>query len=328
MSQDKDGLSAVNEARQFWPDGAAIRYQAGVVAASVPVYYERFGPAQRDMSRPTVVMLHGGSHSGSCFQVTADGRPGWAMTFVQHSYDVVVPDWPGCGRSGAVSPDALDAAVVVEGLSALLTALDGPLVLLAHSMGGPYAWRLAEIHRARVSAVVGVAPGPPGNIQPVPEILSESDEETEIATAHRRFRLPKHGFMPNDRAFVEDKLVGESRFFPREHLATYSASLLHTPVSLVRQRVNLHGSQVRVLDPRAFAGMPILVLTGTADLEHPRWTDEAVARWFGQNGARAEFIWLGDRGIEGNGHMLMLESNSDAIAGIILTWLSHAARAR
>jgi len=44
-----------------------------------------------------------------------------------------------------------------------------------------------------------------------------------------------------------------------------------------------------------------------------------------ESGARAEFCWLGDRGIVGNGHMLMLEANSDQIAGIIMDWIEREA---
>jgi hypothetical protein len=32
-------------------------------------------------------------------------------------------------------------------------------------------------------------------------------------------------------------------------------------------------------------------------------------------------VHLADRGIHGNGHMMMLEKNSDAIAGVIDDWL-------
>ena len=42
-----------------------------------------------------------------------------------------------------------------------------------------------------------------------------------------------------------------------------------------------------------------------------------------RNGAKADFCFLADRGIVGNGHMLMLEDNSDEIAGIILDWLDE-----
>ena len=43
--------------------------------------------------------------------------------------------------------------------------------------------------------------------------------------------------------------------------------------------------------------------------------------WLNANGAKADFCFLAARGIVGNGHMLMLETNSDAIARIILDWL-------
>lgn len=301
-----------------------VRHGAGILADPVPVYYQSFAPLDPVRPAATILMLHGGAHSGSCYELTMDGRPGWAYLFARHGFHVVVPDWPGCGRSGALDPDALDAETVVAGLSRLLSSLEGPLVLLAHSMGGALAWRLAERQAGRLAALVGVAPGPPGNIQPVPTILSETDDEIEVETIHRRLRLPKRGTVPNDPAFVRDKLVGDSRHFPAALVDTYAASLLRTPSGLLRQRINIGASQIRVEDPARLAGLPVLVLTGTADLEHPRETDEAIVAWLNGVGARANFIWLGDRGIEGNGHMLMLEENSDRIGAIILEWLAAA----
>jgi hypothetical protein len=46
--------------------------------------------------------------------------------------------------------------------------------------------------------------------------------------------------------------------------------------------------------------------------------------WLNANGAKADFCSLADHGIVGNGHVLMLETNADAIAGIILDWLESA----
>ena len=43
--------------------------------------------------------------------------------------------------------------------------------------------------------------------------------------------------------------------------------------------------------------MRILVMTGTADADHPRKLDESIVEWLNQNGAKADFIYLGDRGI-------------------------------
>lgn len=53
-------------------------------------------------------------------------------------------------------------------------------------------------------------------------------------------------------------------------------------------------------------------------VEHP---DEAVARLFG-----GDFMWLTDHGIEGNGHMLMIEDNSLQVASLIEHWLRQRGR--
>ena len=124
--------------------------------------------------------------------------------------------------------------------------------------------------------------------------------------------------------FVERKLVGDSRYFPRDRLADYAASLRPIAPKLWLERQNIHGSQLRVSDPQKLAGKRVLVITGTEDLDHSREVDGAIVTWLNQNGARADFCFLADRGIVGNGHMLMLEQNSDAIAGIILDWLAAA----
>jgi hypothetical protein len=62
-------------------------------------------------------------------------------------------------------------------------------------------------------------------------------------------------------------------------------------------------------------------VTGTNDLGHAREVDEPIADWLNANGAEADFIYLGDLGINGNGHMLMLERNSDALAQLIIDWI-------
>jgi hypothetical protein len=65
----------------------------------------------------------------------------------------------------------------------------------------------------------------------------------------------------------------------------------------------------------------VLVLTGTNDLGHVRAVDESIVDWLNANGAEADFIYLGDVSIAGNGHMLMLERNSDALAQLIIDWI-------
>src|SRR4029453_11277097 len=114
----------------------------------------------------------------------------------------------------------------------------------------------------------------------------------------------------SDRNFVEVKLVGKSAQFPREHIGAYASSLTPIPPRLLYHRRNIRGKR-------------ILVMTGTADIDHPRELDGAIVEWLNQNGAKADFLYLGDHGIEGNGHMMMLEKNSDALAGQVLSWIEN-----
>src|SRR5580692_6421511 len=63
------------------------------------MYVEVRIPAQQKHRYP-IVMVHGGTMSGTNFTGTPDGREGWAQYFVRQGYPVYVVDQPGRGRSG------------------------------------------------------------------------------------------------------------------------------------------------------------------------------------------------------------------------------------
>ena len=302
----------------------SVIHETGLITAPVPVYFETFAPAAAT-DRATVVMVHGGAHSGACYQRTADGRRGWAYLFAERGYRSVVPDWPGTGRSGYIPLDRLNGATVMEGLGALIRSLGAPVILMTHSMSGCYGWRLLELHGDIIDRLVGVSPGPPGNIQNAAPVYAETEREIETEASGQRVHIDKSAPVVPTRDFVERKLIGASRYFPRDRLAGYAASLRPIPPNILLERQNVHGRQVRVDDPRKLAGKRVLVITGSADLDHPREVDGAIVDWLNGNGAKADFCFLADRGIVGNGHMLMLEDNSDEIAGIILDWLEKPA---
>src|SRR5262249_56054186 len=88
----------------------------------------------------------------------------------------------------------------------------------------------------------------------------------------------------SDRNFVEVKLVGKSTQFPREHIGVYASSLVPIPPRLLYQRRNIRGSQLKVADLTNYRGKRILVMTGTADIEHPRELDGALVEGLNRNG--------------------------------------------
>ena len=82
------------------PTSPALTYSIGRVDHP-PTYYEVLTPAAGS-TKPPVVMIHGAAHTGACYLATPDGRQGWGHVFVAQGYQVVVPDWPGLGRSGYI----------------------------------------------------------------------------------------------------------------------------------------------------------------------------------------------------------------------------------
>jgi pimeloyl-ACP methyl ester carboxylesterase len=67
------------------------------------------------------------------------------------------------------------------------------------------------------------------------------------------------------------------------------------------------------------AKVPILIVV--AEASYHATYDHCTAAYLAQAGVPNSFIRLEDVGIRGNGHMMMLEKNSDAIAAVIEGWL-------
>ncbi len=116
------------------PTSPALSYSIGRVDHP-PTYYEVLSPAAGS-TKPAVLMIHGGAHTGACYMGTPDGRQGWAHVFVAQGYQAVVPDWAGLGRSGYIPVAEISGEVIVAGLGEVLTALAGPAIVLTHSMSG------------------------------------------------------------------------------------------------------------------------------------------------------------------------------------------------
>lgn len=300
-----------------------MRYRTGFLRDPAPLFYDDLLPDRSSKGR--VVLVHGGCLTGACYLNTPDDRLGWAHAFLAHNYRVLVPDWPGAGRSAAIPPDKVTGELVCEAIGRLLDACDGDVVLLVHSMSGPFGFRLVETHGDRIKALIAVAPGPPGNIQPEPVVLAETNHDLEIQGTASRWRIPKRGLWWPTESFARDKMIGSSVRFPFKAFDPFYRQLVALPAGLLSERQNVHGSQLRVHDPARFPGKPVLVLTGDRDTDHSRAADAATADWLVTLGADVTFRFLDDPIYKGNGHVLMGEDNSDAIAELIIAWLDERA---
>jgi hypothetical protein len=69
----------------------------------------------------------------------------------------------------------------------------------------------------------------------------------------------------------------------------------------------------------AVGDRPILYLATEASFYAPY--NHCTVGYLKQAGVDVSFLKLADIGIHGNGHMMMMEKNSDAIAQVIIDWL-------
>jgi pimeloyl-ACP methyl ester carboxylesterase len=320
------------------------------------MYVEHFMPRQRAFPHP-IVMIHGGSQTGTNFTATPDGREGWAQYFLRRGYAVYVVDqvargrsahfsqsqgkvaeanlarteqrfvapnrfelwpqakdhmqWPGSGKPGDAAFDAFYATQFPSlesyrrqqelNRDAGIALLDriGPAVLLVHSQAGAFAWPIADARPKLVKAIVAVEPNGP----PVYETEFRGSPEWFADTGARK--ASGLGMVPL--TYNPPLNRGEELRFVRQD----------KPDAPGLVRGWLQAEPAHKLPN--LARIPILILVAEASY-HAAY-DHVTAAYLTQAGVPNTFLRLQDVGIRGNGHMMMLEKNSDAIAGVIRDWL-------
>lgn len=344
--------SAIARRDYFYVGGAYVG-PPGEEVMHGQMYVERLIP--RAPSRPyPLVMFHGMAQTATNWLGTPDGRPGWAELFAAEGYEVYLVDqpargrsawqpkvdgelasltasfqewlftasaadprwpqatrhtqWPGSGKRGDPAFDAFYATQVAyladpvetqrlmrEAGSALLDRI-GPAVLMTHSQAGTFGWLLADSRPALVKAIVALEPaGPPfESTQP----FSGKGRIWGVADLPLAYDPPAAS--PDELAI---ELEGEPdhpdvvRCWRQKAPARRLANLAHIPVVLVTGEASYHATY-----------------------------DHCTVKYLREAGVEVEFIRLEERGIRGNGHMLMLEKNSAEIAALVADWLAGALR--
>jgi hypothetical protein len=94
--------------------------------------------------------------------------------------------------------------------------------------------------------------------------------------------------------------------------------------ALVAVAPTLSGDKSKIASVK---GTPILIVIGDNAKDHPRWKNirnnsVTYAEAFKAAGGSLDLIDLPDVCIKGNSHMMMMDKNSDQIAGLIQDWLA------
>lgn len=286
------------------------------------MHVETFPAAPGTAPKLPLLFIHGGYHTGVCWERTPDGRPGWAPYAAERGHPAHVVDWPAHGRSNSAPLAGLSLGDVAGAVAEVLQQL-GRAVLVTHSMGGVIGWRAAELARPHVAAIAAIAPGPPANLQPA--LASATIRAQQIADPAYGMRGQPMLAPPGDpppQATMARAMWAASTRFPAHAFDAYFAGLVPESTRALNERNNIDGSGIAVSGADALHGIPIAVFTGDEDPRHPRELDAAVADFFG-----ADFVWLADRGLTGHGHMCMIENGNLAVADLVLDWIAAKAAA-
>jgi pimeloyl-ACP methyl ester carboxylesterase len=258
--------------------------------------------------RVPVVFTHGCCLSSASWQTTPDGRPGWDVYFLRKGHSVYLTDQSGRGRSGF---DATPFNLVQSGQ---LDPSQQPAIFSASHQRGWDAFRFGPALNVTFA-------GLRFPIDHVDELYKEMIPDLNSG-------LPNPNPTYKELADLAVKVHGavlvghsESGRFPIEAALTNPAG--------VRGLVSIEGTDREFTDAEiaVLKNIPILVLWADfIDLGPQRWRDRfaaytALVDRINAAGGNATLIHLPEIGIHGNSHMMMLDNNSDQVAGIIDDWI-------
>ena len=362
-AEARAGAPAATVAGYFYIGGRYQRVEDKTLMVG-QMFVQSRRPAQVTQPYP-VVMVHGAAQTGVNFLGTPDGRPGWVQRFVERGFQVYVVDQVGRGRSGTnpevygpytrLSARALEETYTAqevydlfpqaklhtqwpggpgvpgnaafdqfmasqvpylantqqteELMAPALTALVekiGPAILITHGQGGLFGWAVSDARPDLVKAHLAIEPnGPPFfdvRYRGGKEFWERTGEGR--ARAYGLTRIPL-GFQPPVSA-PEDLTVVQAK----------------APAAEGRIRCWLQGEPVRKLPN--LARVPAVIVTAEASFRAP--VDDCTAAFLSQAGAKPETLRLAEAGIRGNGHMMMLEKNSDQVADALVAWIAGRVR--
>lgn len=342
-------MSSPAAQRTFFYAGGTYTGEAGKEIMKGQMYVEKLVPQQVKQPFP-LVLIHGAAQTATNWMMTPDGRMGWADYFLNQGYVVYMVDqpargrsawhpevngklrmftaaqletlftasgelgkwpqaklhtqWPGSGRRGdptfdafyATQLESLASDVETQELAqkaggALLDKI-GPAVLLTHSQSGLWGWVIAESRPQLIKAIVAIEPsGPPFHNNAPAKPKARPWGITDIPATYD----------PPVTDPAQIKTVVQTAPDDKDLIA---CTLQAEPA---RKLVN-------------FQKIPVLVTVSESSYHAPY--DHCTAKYMQQAGAPVEFIRLQDRGIRGNGHMVMLEKNNLQVAGFLHDWIA------
>lgn len=353
MSLAKDGFFYVG-GKYETVDGH--RYVTG------QMYVEYRVPSNQTHPYP-IIMVHGGTRTGTTYTGTPDGREGWAQYFVRQGYAVYVVDQPGRGRSGYLDktygPQRHADAQSAE--KRYLREEDAKLWPQAHlhtqwpgtgkpddpvtmAMVASFVPEIQDFNKQQVlnrDALIALLE----KIGPSVIMVHSQAGAFVWPVADAKPDLVKGivAVEPNGPPVHGVKFVGAPKWFEYGKV-TLPYGLTAVPLTYdppVKDASELKFVQQEEADGeglvRCYAQveparqlpnlkkMPILLVSSEASYHAPY--DHCTVKYLEQAGVNPTFMKLADLGIRGNSHVMMQEKNSKDIAAAMAGWLAKAVTA-
>lgn len=317
----------------FWVGLERAEGPHGTVSRG-PMYVQWEAPIEEQRPWP-FVLVHGGGGQGTDYLITADGRPGWATALLEEGYRVYVVDRPGHGRA-AFHPDVLGAMggpFTYELAMGIFTGKGtGPLTHPSPEAQTqwPGSGEIGDPALDRTVAGTGPMLADPGaahaleqtrfaelldRIGPAILLTHSAGGPAGWLAADARPDLVKAivAIEPVGPPFLQFPMLG----FDLVWGPTQSPLAYEPPVT---DPAELQAEGAHHTLPN-LQGIPIVVVSGEASFLAP--SDPATAAYLADAGCDVEHIRLEDRGVRGNGHMVMLEKNDRDVLRVILDWLAE-----
>ncbi|CZR51671.1 related to fusarubin cluster-esterase [Phialocephala subalpina] len=345
----------------FYVGGQYIYDGKGGHVVQDQMYVEELTPAAGCTKPYPLVFIHGIGQTGTNWLNKPDGGQGWASYFLNLGYTIYLIDqtsrarspwlppplnnvtslstitaevieqrftnpeshnlwpqaslhtqWPGGPGKGIMGNEAFDAyyasnaptvfAAVPQQTAmqaagkALLGRLKRPVILIGHSQGGAIPWIWADSHPEFVHSIIVLEPAGPPFIEPT-----------------LNGKTPARAWGMTDIPITwSPPVTNVSTDFVKTTIFSNSSSIedctlqVKNNTTKPRQMVN-------------FKDIRVLVVTAQASW-HAMY-DWCTVKFLRQAGVGTDHAVLGDLGVEGNGHMMFLEMNSDVIASVLRRWI-------
>ncbi len=261
-----------------------------------------------------VVLVCGGGHLMKIWEVTPDGRKGWALLLAEKGREVIMVEW-ACNSPDVYkcSSQELCRLTQKENMDLIRQVIEKKvsrnrkIIFLGWSMGGPQVFKLAcDIIPKRTAAILGYGATGPLNFFKPP-----AEEDQSAVNLNQPFHISEAAI----------QRICDSPFFPREYIEKYIREYL-VPISPTMVAIQSKRLAVKeywgILTIKKTANMPpTLLVNGTRDRGHTPKKERMMIDWLKKYQADVTVRYMRDFS-----HLGMLCLGNEKIAQVYLEWLA------